>query len=238
MKKRLKSRSYLGILFPLLIILLIIIAYFTRKLWIPVFTDPDKIKDFILREGKWGPLAFIGIQFIQVVIFIIPGEVAQLAAGYIFGPLWGTIYSVIGILIGSVFNFYMARLLGYPFVELVLSKESVEKFEKLISSSKAKAGFFLFFLIPGIPKDALCYVAGVSRISFISFLVLSGIGRAPGIIGSTIMGSSLAERQWTVAIILFVLTALLAVGTMLFRNQIHQWVQRISGIDKGQSRND
>jgi len=237
-----KKNNYIniikGILFPLFILVLLGLAWITRGEWIPVLSEPESIRQMVLNQGYWGPLVFVGLQVIQVVVFVIPGEVTQLAAGYIYGPFWGLTYSIAGILIGSAFNFYAARIMGSNFVRLILSQKALNRFDGVISSPKAIAGFFLFFLIPGVPKDALCYMSGLSRISFWAFMLISGVARLPGILGSTIMGASLAHRRWSVALGLLGAAVVISILTMVFRKPLHYWIHRISNSSRGYSRED
>ncbi|HOJ81403.1 MAG TPA: hypothetical protein PLG72_11200, partial [Clostridiales bacterium] len=77
---------------------------------------PEEFRDWLNSFGWKGVLVFIGVQVLQVVVAAIPGEVTQLAGGYLYGTFFGTIYSLAGIVLGSVIVFYAARLLGYPLV--------------------------------------------------------------------------------------------------------------------------
>src|SRR5262249_45026532 len=85
--------------------------------WWALATDQEALKEFIEDAGVYAPLVCIAMNFIQVVIFFIPGEVTQIVSGLAFGTVWGFIYSFIGLVLGSMFNFYIARRLGRPFVE-------------------------------------------------------------------------------------------------------------------------
>ena len=89
-----------------------------------------------------------------------------------------------GITLGATFNFVISRALGVPFVNALFKRENVERTRKIANSPKARVSFFLFFLIPGIPKDILCYVAGLSIMKLHIFLLFSTLGRIPGILGN------------------------------------------------------
>ena len=114
-----------------------------------------------------------------------PGEVVQIAGGYAFGFWMGSLYSLIGITLGSIANFYAGRLLGRPFVESLFDRDKIDKVEIVTGSRKGAAGFFLLFVVPGIPKDVLCYVAGISKLGLLAFIAVSMAGRLPGILGSS-----------------------------------------------------
>lgn len=224
--KRIVFKPFALAAFPAFIIAGLVVVWIFRGPIYNVFATPERLRDWVAGWGYTAPLVFIGVQFTQVVLFVIPGEVAQIAGGYVFGVWLGVLYSIIGILLGSVFNFYLARLLGVPFVESVFGKERLAKFDAILTSRRATVAFFLFFLIPGVPKDALCYVAGLSTLAFPSFLLVSTIGRLPGIIGSSALGSAAAARSWVLFGSILVAAIILFVIGIVYRDRLQVWVER------------
>jgi uncharacterized membrane protein YdjX (TVP38/TMEM64 family) len=196
------------------------------ELW-ALLRNEERLREVVNSFGLLGPLVFIGLQFLQVVIFVIPGEVVQVAGGYIYGPWLGVVYSLIGIALGSASDFFIARALGRPFVEVYIRKETVGKFDGAISGSGGLAALFFLFLLPGTPKDALCYIGGLSTISFPLFLLVSLFGRLPALVLSVIFGSKLASREWGIVIAVAVATALLFVLSYLFRDRLRRWPERL-----------
>ena len=169
----------------------------------------------LLREDGWrGPLICIGAQFAQVVIFIIPGEITQLAAGYAFGLWRGFLYSIVGILAGSAFNFYFARLVGRPMIERLVGPAMLEKIDRVLENAKGKSAMFLLFLLPGAPKDALSYGAGLTEIGLTEFLVVSMLGRAPALLASILIGSHASHGNY--GAMLATLIAVLVVGAAFY----------------------
>lgn len=216
--------SRLGL--PLLLaIATILVVIYWQDLW-SLFSSPERLKAMILASGFWGPAAFIGLQFLQVVVFVIPGEFPQVAGGYVFGFWLGTLLSVTGIALGSVFNFFLARILGLRFVQAVFGKEKVDHFEDLINNPKLTAAFFFLFLIPGLPKDVLCYLAGLSRMKFWTFFLISTTARLPGILGSSFMGHAAGLEQWVPFIIVAVVAIVLFGLGFLFKNQIQDLISK------------
>lgn len=233
---RVERRSpFAYIAFPLFIALLVaLVVAFRGELW-GLFKDREAIRGWIGGKGILGPLAYIALQVVQVVIFFIPGEIVQIAGGYAFGFWLGSLYTVIGIALGSLVNFYAGRILGRPFVESIFDREKIEKVELVTASGKGLAGFFLLFVIPGIPKDVLCYVAGFSRLSLAAFLGVSMAGRLPGILGSAFMGSAAYSGSWRAAmIVLAAAAALFALGAV-FKERIQEGIARLLGRGKGGS---
>ena len=133
-----------------------------------------------------------------------------------------------GILIGSPIDFYLARFLGVPFVNALFSAEKVEKTRTLLGSRGSKAVFFFLFLIPGIPKDLLCYIAGLTPLTFRFFILASIAARLPGIIGSSLIGSSAAEKRWVLSVSIFVGAVFLFLAGLFLRERIEQWLRRIA----------
>ncbi|MGD0727220.1 MAG: TVP38/TMEM64 family protein [Spirochaetia bacterium] len=215
--------------FPLLIAAVVIpVIVWHDALW-SLFSSPQVLRDWVEGWGAWAPAIFIALQSLQVIVFAIPGEVAQIAGGYLFGTWQGTLLSVAGILIGSTTSFFLARALGRPFVAAIAPAAQVEKIEKLLGSRSARVVFFLLFLIPGIPKDILCYVAGLTPMGFPFFVGASMVGRLPGIVGSSVIGSAAASSKWVLAGIVGAAAAALFGAGVILRPRIQNWIERLAG---------
>jgi uncharacterized membrane protein YdjX (TVP38/TMEM64 family) len=157
-------------------------------------SDCERLIQLLRREGWSGGLLCIGVQFLQVVIAWIPGEITQLAAGYVFGVWRGFLYSLIGITLGSAFNYSFARVVGRPTLEKVLNPATLAKMDASLKKARSKSAIFLLFLLPGIPKDILCYAAGLSGIGFTEFVVITGLARSPALFVSVLIGATAARH--------------------------------------------
>jgi uncharacterized membrane protein YdjX (TVP38/TMEM64 family) len=180
------------------------------------------VKDF----GDYAPVVFIVLQALQVVAAPVPGEATGILGGYLFGTLSGLIYSTIGLTIGSALGFGLGRWLGLPFVRRFVKHETYHKFD-FLTRTKGELVVFLLFLIPGFPKDLLCYLLGVSPIPFPTFLLLSTLGRIPGTWLLSVQGTKVRGQDY---IGLFVLLSVLAVGLLLaylHRDRIVEWIKRL-----------
>ena len=93
------------------------------------FISRKKLINFINSFGPLSVVIFIGLQILQVIVAPIPGEVNGFIGGYLYGPVMGTLYSTIGLSIGSWIAFVLARRLGLPFVEKVISPQVIEKYD-------------------------------------------------------------------------------------------------------------
>lgn len=216
-----------------------------RAIWLPVFLavlvalgillrntlwkfvgSAESARQWMLQWGVAAPLVFLAVQVLQVFIFIIPGDTVQAAGGYLFGFWPGLALTITGIAAGSSINFWVARALGRPVVERLFPRRQIDRLSALANASRAQVGFFLLFVIPGIPKDILCYVAGVSPLRFPFFLAVSTLGRIPGIVASTLMGHAAAKQRWTLSIVLFVTAVVLFAVGYLYKDRLHDWIDR------------
>jgi uncharacterized membrane protein YdjX (TVP38/TMEM64 family) len=182
--------------------------------------DPAKFEKWILGFGAKGVLVFILIQVLQVVIFIIPGEVVQVAGGYLYGAVLGSLYSLIGITIGSVLCFAIARFLGYEFVRGMISEDKLKKFDYIINNKKGEMGLFIVFLMPGLPKDALSYVAGLTPVKFVNYFLITALARLPGIVISSYIGSNIEHKNYMVSVVVSVIAVILFVIGFLNKDKI------------------
>jgi len=182
---------------PGLILLAVIglLVWASPALW-KIFSDPRVVQDWLKPWGPWAPAVFVMLQVLQVVVFVLPGEVTQIAGGWLFGFGLGSLLSLTGIALGSAIAFGLTRWHGIAFVHRIAGPHTVARFDGLMASPKFIGSLFLLFLIPGIPKDVLCYVAGLSRLKFLPFLLISSVARLPGIFGSSLMGKALFQGDW------------------------------------------
>lgn len=125
----------------------------------------------------------------------IPGEATGLLGGFLYGPFLGVILSTIGLTLGSYIAFALSRAFGRPFVEKFVSESSMARFDYLLHHKGAFL-VFLLFLIPGFPKDYLCYILGLGHLSTKEFLIISGTGRLFGTILLTLGGDYIRHHQY------------------------------------------
>lgn len=140
---------------------------------IGVFTSTDKMSELILKVGRWGAVLFIAVQIVGVVIPIIPGGIGCLAGVIIFGPLYGFLYNYIGISIGSVINFILARKYGRPFIQSVTSEKTYQKYIGwLDKGNRFDALFAWAIFLPMAPDDFLCMLAGITKMKLKKFVAI------------------------------------------------------------------
>ena len=131
-----------------------------------VFKDLNALRGLIGDSIILGPIIFVFIQILQVVIPIIPGGISTAAGVLIFGPYAGFIYNYIGICIGSIIIFLLGRRYGKPFILSMISDKTYNKYIGwLDNQNRFEKLFALAIFLPVAPDDALCLMAGLTNIS-------------------------------------------------------------------------
>lgn len=182
-------------------------------------SDHEQLVESMRQSGWRGPLLCIGIQFLQVVFFMVPGEITQIAAGYVFGAWLGLLYSVVGIMLGAAFDFGFARAVGRPVVQKVLGQHTLDRVDHALATNRGKSALFVLFLIPGMPKDAMSYGAGLTNFGLGEFIAISGLARLPALLFSTMIGDQLYDRDYTAVGIIVVVGALVTLGFYLYEKR-------------------
>ena len=143
-----------------------------------IFSSAEQLSYMISQAGLWGPLIFIFIQIIQCVIPIIPGGLSCVAGIILFGPFYGFIYNYIGILLGSLINFILARHYGKPLIETIVSKKTYNKYISWLDRGKHFDKLFaLAIFMPVAPDDFLCMLAGLTKMTYKKFITIIVLGK-------------------------------------------------------------
>jgi uncharacterized membrane protein YdjX (TVP38/TMEM64 family) len=205
----------------------------TTTWWWTLAEDPERATAFLRRWGPlWGPLAFMGLQVLQVVLAPIPGEVSGFVGGYLFGTLPGFLYSSIGLTAGSLINFSLARVFGRRYVRKWIRSSYLERFDA-VAKRQGLLVFFLFFVIPGFPKDYLCLFIGLTNLSFKAFALMAAIGRMPGTLMLSLQGAQVFQKDYTTLIFLIVLSLALVIPAYCFKERIYDWLDRSNDATNG-----
>jgi uncharacterized membrane protein YdjX (TVP38/TMEM64 family) len=158
-----------------------------------------------------------------------PRGAIEFIGGYLFGVKAGFSYSIIGSALGSWIAFSLARAFEKLAVEKFVSLQSRKKFDYLIGHEAVILGFLLFF-IPGFPKDALCYLLGLTPMHMGIFLVISTVGRIPGTLMACLQGGKAFEHQYKTFLILLGISALVILAFYVYHDEIHHWVKRLKRV--------
>ena len=191
-----------------------------------LFTDKDRLLHLIEEHRTYAVFIFIGLQVIQVVVAILPGEVTGFVGGIFFGPLWGVIFSTIGLTLGSWIAFNLAHLFGRPLIDIIVRQETIKRFDYVM---KHKGLFiaFLLFLIPGFPKDILCYLLGLGHMRQGEFLVVSIVGRLLGTALLTIGGTFFRDERYGALFTLVGISFGMILIVLIFRERFEGWFKSI-----------
>jgi uncharacterized membrane protein YdjX (TVP38/TMEM64 family) len=180
------------------------------------FLNPVRLQLFIASFGPYAKVVFVFVQALQVVFAPVPGEVTGFVGGYLFGSVTGTICSTIGLMLGSSLAFGIARGLGIKFVEKIVKKEYINKFNFFIMHKGLYVSFTLF-LIPGFPKDSLCYLLGLTHMRFLDFFLMNLIGRLPGTLMLTFQGGAVKNENYFSFFVLLTISVIMVFVLYLAR---------------------
>lgn len=208
-----------------LIAFLAIMALVVYLLW-PYFHELfepgglDRVIADVHAAGPVGFLILLGLQFLQIVVAFIPGEVTQMAAGLLYGPWVGALIILVGCVLSSAVIYLIVKKLGAPFVQKMVPTHYLEKFRAFEQSGKLNVTVFILFLIPGLPKDIFTYLVPLTDMPMKTFLVLSNVGRIPGIVVSTYAAAGLADGRIIESVLIFAVLAAIAIVGILLRDRI------------------
>lgn len=195
--------------------------------------DPEAFRAWVDASGIWGRVIFIGMVIMQVLVAFIPGEAIELAAGYAFGAVEGTMLSMVGIAIGSWIVFWLLRKFGIRMVEAFFDKKTISDVRFLNSSKKTKVLAFLLMLIPGTPKDFLSYFAGLTNLTLSQWLGIVVVARTPSVVTSTVTGAAAGEERYVLAVIMLIITGIIsAAGIVYYRRLCKQENDTVESNDK------
>jgi uncharacterized membrane protein YdjX (TVP38/TMEM64 family) len=204
-----------------LIFFVILLAYlFIHYNLYSQLTDPKKAIGFINSFHPYDDFVFIAIQIFQVLIAgALPAEITGFIGGYLYGPVLGTIYSTVGLSIGSWFAFILARVYGLPLVRRVVKASVMQRCDHFIER-RGPLVCFILFLIPGFPKAALCYIIGLSQMNVWTFIVVSTVGRLFGTILLSVSGSSVRNNQGVVFLAILVIVGIIFLVVYFYRGRL------------------
>ncbi len=202
----------------LIIILFGVITCTGGRQLLDFISQPETLREWISQNQLIGALAMAGIMCMQVVIVIMPGELVEISAGYAFGSIGGMCLCLLGAAVGGAIIYIFTKRWGSKMVEAFISKEKMQSLSFIKNTDKLRLLVFVLFLIPGSPKDMITYFIGLTPMRLPSFLIISSIARIPSVISSTIGGDAIGEGNYMLAIIVFVITAVISlIGLLIYR---------------------
>ena len=214
-----RRRKYLaGISVAVAILLALLLTLFVWN-WLRSFSQ-EAFRDYIQSFGALSWLVMLLLQFLQVFIALIPGELIETAAGFAFGPVVGTLLCYAGVAAASSVVFLLTRRFGVRLVEIFVPREKINQLRFINTPKKRDGLIFLLFFIPGTPKDLLTYFVGLTDIKLSAFLILSLVARIPSVLSSTFGGHLLGEGQYWGAVALYGITGAVSLLGLMLYNRI------------------
>lgn len=194
------------------------VGYFVGVPMVRLAEDPEAFQAWVDSAGIWGRVLFVGMVVLQVLVAFIPGEPVEIAAGYAFGFVEGTLLTLAGFVLGSWLVFLLVRKFGVKLVEVFFPSNKIAELGFLKNPKKTKIVASILMLIPGTPKDFLSYFAGLTQLKTLDWLVIVAIGRLPSLVTSTLTGAAAGEKNYTLTIVMLVVTiAISAAGVLYYR---------------------
>lgn len=179
------------------------------------FADPRSFRDLLLRKGASAPWFFVGVQVLQVLFAPIPGQAVALAGGFVFGFWKGWALTTLGLALGSLLAMLLARLLGERFVRRLVPDGVMKRFDSLLTKG-GYTMFFMIFLLPALPDDAVCFIAGMTKLRLLPLSLVCLLGRAPGMAVLSLLGSELTSGPTAGVKILFMALMVLSIPLWIF----------------------
>lgn len=214
---------YVFVLFVLIITFLLQITGFFE-----VVKDADSLREYIQRAGVWMPLAYILFQFLQVVVLPVPGIVSTIAGIALFGALKTTIFSLIGILTGSFVAFAIGRKLGNKAVSWLLGEETLKKWQTKLKGRDNLILTVMLFL-PFFPDDVLCFLAGLSTMSFRFFLIVIVLSRVLAVTATCYSVDFIPfDTPWGIALWVLFIALIIVAFVVIYKNMhsIERWFKK------------
>ncbi|MGI6765615.1 MAG: TVP38/TMEM64 family protein [Lentihominibacter sp.] len=216
-------------LFILMVLLIAIPAYIflCQRDLIERFSSIEDVKAILEAYKLKSIPLYILFQILQIVICVIPGQALQFAAGYMYGFWFGYLLSLVGATLGTVLTYYLARVLSRDAMRILFGEEKLDDMLNKINSKRGMLVVFLIYLIPGVPKDLCTYAAGLSNMKLKPFLILSLIGRTPGMMGSLLIGHQILAGGYISAGVIGAVAVVLFILGIIFRHPLFKLADNI-----------
>lgn len=220
---RVTISGYVLIIFSLLVLFVL-----ERTGFFEIIESAESFREYLEKTGALMPLAYIALQFFQVVLLPVPGFVSTAAGVALFGPALAMLCSFIGIILGSWTAFIIGRKIGYKAVSWIVGEESLDKWLKKV---KGKDNFVLtlMFLLPLFPDDILCFISGLSSMTWQYFVVMISISRILAIAATCYSVNFIPVGTWWGALFWGVtVTGVIVLFVVLYKrlDELNAWFKR------------
>ncbi len=180
----------------ILIVVLVLVALWIYRepigAWLGWFSDLNAVIESIRGYGLWGPAILFLLFILQAFLAFIPGQALMVSSGIIYGFAGGFFLTWTSLVIGGQIAFWLSRKFGRPFAEKWIAPETLNRWDKS-AAGQGVAFYVIALVMPFVPNDAMCYVAGLGSMSFKRFLLANMLGRGIASLLTAIVGANLVE---------------------------------------------
>ena len=215
MKKN-KHIKLLRIIFTITIIAIVLIFIWRMFPLIKGLSTTEgqiAFKEKIDSMGFTGLLLLFGLQILQILLVILPGEPFEVLAGMCYGTWGGCLFITVSVFVTTTIIFFTVRKLGHKYLYNFFKKEKIDKIlkSKLFSKSRnLEMVLMLLFILPGTPKDLLVYIGGLLPIKPLHFILIATLVRLPSVITSTMVGANILNGNWGLSLLIYCITFVIA----------------------------
>jgi uncharacterized membrane protein YdjX (TVP38/TMEM64 family) len=188
-----------------------------------IISDKEQVSGLFKATGNWAPIVYILLEAGQVITIFWPVPL-EIVGGFLFGLPLGLFYSMVGLTLGGVITFLLGRWVALKYVCRFIDPEKFLRFRKLMSREGSLAAFIIY-LIPGVPKDFVSYILGLTRLSLKFFVVAVTIFRLPSTFLLTLQGAEAAKGHYWLSMGLIGFNYFLAVLIYRYREYLYQWIK-------------
>lgn len=202
--------------------LVAVVIFAGPRIW-EMVQNPAQIEAWVTGLGWFGPAALIALNAVQIVVAPVPGYVVQIAAGFLYGPLWGGVWGSLGLLAGSSLAFWLARLFGRPLAERMVGRSRLAQWEKVTYSTNT---LIWVILLLGPTGDAPYYLAGLSKVSYVKVLCITAVLRIPSVFVAAAAGAGVMFLTWWQLVLVFAVVTGILLIFWRYHDQFLHWSDR------------
>ncbi len=204
------------------VLLVTAVSFAVLMPFIKYIETPENFRLWVNDNGFYSIIIYVLTVILQIVAAVIPGEPFEIAAGYAFGSLNGTLLCLLAESIGSIIVLLLVRKFGLRLVKSIFSEEKINSVKFIKNKQSQMILFALIFILPGTPKDLLCYLGGLTDINMTALILICTLGRFPSIITSVLAGNMAGTQRYLAAIIVFAVTAIISVAGIIIYGKLNK----------------
>ncbi|MBO7699257.1 TVP38/TMEM64 family protein [Candidatus Saccharibacteria bacterium] len=215
LSRKTQAEIVIGTLAVILIIAYIIWDIVAGGPLTQLFSNREELIRIVQGLGPLGPVVYMLLQALQGIVAPIPSNLVGIVGGFLFGWL-GVLWTTIGATLGAAVVFWLSRRYGRKLVEKLVKKESLEKFDFVIGK-RASLILFLIFIIPGLPDDIVCYVAGLTGVPLKKLILIFALGRLPAVVSNNYIGMGFSGEGNPIVVVIITVVSVLIFAFLYFR---------------------